>query len=573
MEEKYGHTTAAEANGSSAGVVDEHDADSDSSSDSEEEDDEGVLASGVLDEQVQATLDAIRQKDPRVYDQDVQFYTSEEALPRSNSNSRIPKPIHLSEYHRRNLLDGGSPAAESALPSYAEQQERVKDELVEEMHAAVERAEDGKSDGDEGNDEFLVAKAPSHAISNQTKHTKDRLHESDVAIADQDPQNYLSRYVSSRAWVPTESSKFQPFESDDEEEDQKAEDFEEAYNLRFEDPTKSNEVLMSHARDTAARYSVRKEDLNPRKRARETERAKKEAARQVRSEEKARFRKLKIAEAEARVTKIQEAAGFQGSPIGDEEWSAFLEEGWSDDQWEKKMSEKFGANYYADRDDHGDSEGEAATRKLKKPRWEDDIEIDDIVPQFTSKEETNTFDLAADSDPDEAPSRDPLPNAGTDTGQKLPRNHREEIKKEKRQQRRKIERIVDGQMETEERMSNFSKKHSGFFRYRDTSPTTFGMDARDILMASDGQLNQYAGLKKMAAFRDADKKRKDKKKLGKKARLRQWRKDTFGSEEGPRQSFAELLTGHDAREIPLHQKGQGHGGVDVKSRKRGAEKK
>ena len=572
MEEKYGQATAAETEGSSARVLDGRDASSDSSSDSEEEDEEGFLASGALDEQIQATLDAIRQKDPRVYDQDVQFYTSENALPqeRSDRKSRIPKPMHLSEYHRRNLLDEVSPAAESALPTYAEQQERVKDELVKEMHAAAaERAEDDKSDGDEETNEFLIAKVSSNRVSNQSYPDQDKLHESDVTIADQDPQNYLSKYMSSRAWVPNESSKFQPFESDDEEEDQKAEDFEEAYNLRFEDPTKSNEVLMSHARDTAAKYSVRKEELNPRKRARETERAKKDAARQVRNEEKARYRKLKIAEAEARVKRIQEAAGFGGNSIGDEEWSAFLEENWSDDQWEKKMNEKFGANYYADRDDHGNVGGKAA----KKPIWEDDIEIDDIVPQFASKEEAKTFDLTEDSDPDETPSEASLPNEGADTEQKLPRNNREQAQKEKRQQRRKIERIVDGQMETEETMSNFSKKHNGFFRYRDTSPTAFGMNNRDILMASDSQLNQYAGLKKMAAFRDADKKRKDKKKLGKKARLRQWRKDTFGSEDGPRQSFAELLTGHDAREKPLHQKGQGHGGVDVKSHKKRAKKK
>ncbi len=37
----------------------------------------------------------------------------------------------------------------------------------------------------------------------------------------------------------------------------------------------------------------------------------------------------------------------------------------------------------------------------------------------------------------------------------------------------------------------------------------------------------------MATFRDAEKKREDKKKLGKKARLRQWRKETFGNEDGP----------------------------------------
>jgi protein KRI1 len=52
-------------------------------------------------------------------------------------------------------------------------------------------------------------------------------------------------------------------------------------------------------------------------------------------------------------------------------------------------------------------------------------------------------------------------------------------------------------------------------------------------MAPDASLNQFAGLKKIASFRDPEKKRKDKKNLGKKARLRQWRKETFGNEDGP----------------------------------------
>jgi protein KRI1 len=56
-------------------------------------------------------------------------------------------------------------------------------------------------------------------------------------------------------------------------------------------------------------------------------------------------------------------------------------------------------------------------------------------------------------------------------------------------------------------------------------------------MADDTQLNQFAGLKKLASFREAEKKEKDQKKLGKKARLRQWRKDTFGNEDGPEFKF------------------------------------
>ena len=58
----------------------------------------------------------------------------------------------------------------------------------------------------------------------------------------------------------------------------------------------------------------------------------------------------------------------------------------------------------------------------------------------------------------------------------------------------------------------------------------------------------------MAAFRDAEKKRKDKKNLGKKARLRQWRKETFGNEDGP-----EIVINIDAAEGV----DEASGGVDI----------
>jgi len=48
-------------------------------------------------------------------------------------------------------------------------------------------------------------------------------------------------------------------------------------------------------------------------------------------------------------------------------------------------------------------------------------------------------------------------------------------------------------------------------------------------------------LKRWQPFGMRIRKKKDKKHLGKKARLRQWRKETFGDEQGSRKSFPELL--------------------------------
>lgn len=531
----------------------------DSSTDSENEDDEGVLASGALDAQFQETLEAIRRKDPRVYDEKTTFYTEadEEPLDDVGSNTKPEKPMYLGDYHRRNLLEGAatSNGRDDAPLTYAQEQDDLKRAIINEMHAFT-----NDQDDDRNNEEnFLTRKASEMQDGSKGAQKYQKRHHLDVESADNDPETYLSTFMSARAWVPSSGSNLQPFESDDEEEERRAELFEEAYNLRFEDPKLSNEKLLSHARDAAAKYSVRKEETNPRKKARDAERAKKGAIKQLREEEKARLRKLKVAELEEKIQKIKDAAGLRGKSLRDEDWSNFLDEGWDNARWEMEMKKRFGDDYYADRDSEGSDEGaRKKKKKVKKPKWEDDIDINDLVPDFdnTEGDQKPAFELTDDEaeaevggtqlvNLEDGKSED-KDNQRIDSPKGRNQTHeRDEWKTEARQERRKIERLVDEEMNVEETLSSFGKKHAGHFRYRETSPSAFGLTAHDILMASDSQLNQYAGLKKMAAFRDSDKKRKDKKSLGKKARLRQWRKDTFGSEQGPRKTLAEILTGQE----------------------------
>lgn len=548
------------------------------STDSEEEDDEGMLASEALDKQIQDTLELIRRKDPRVYDEKVTFFADldDEAQDGKGLETRNEKPMYLSDYHRRNLLEGAASdeTQDDGPMSYARQQHELKNVIVKEMHAAangnINFGEDGGSD-DDSDDEFLVRKSPPPQNESRIMESKVKPPKLDLEAAEKDPETFLSNFMSARAWVPAAGTTLQPFESDDEEEDRRAELFEEAYNLRFEDPQASNEKLLSHARDTAAKYSVRKESTNPRKKAREAEQIKKEAARQAREEEKARYRKLKVSEVEEKIRRIKDAAGLRGKSLQEQDWSGFLDEGWDDKRWEQEMQKRFGDDYYADHDSDDSNEVKGkSNRKIKKPKWKDDIDIDDLVPDFDAAEhEKPQFSLTDDeTSADGAPIES---NEGSDLALVVKpkskpkynkRLERDEHRKEARIERRKIEQLVDESMKVDESLSNFSKKHAGHFRYRDTSPIAYGLTPHDILMASDSQLNQYAGLKKMAAFRDSDKKRKDKRRLGKKARLRQWRQETFGSEQGPQKTLAEVLAGHNlAHHKP---KIEGASGIDIR---------
>ncbi|KAL8971005.1 MAG: hypothetical protein Q9197_003501 [Variospora fuerteventurae] len=550
LEEKYGPST-----GDTDGT--------DSSSDSEDEDDEGILASGDLEKQVQATLTAIRAKDPRVYDHRTAFYTSIEddnnGLPHSSTGMLQEKPMFLSDYHRRNILEGVTAVDQSEqLPTYTEEQDDMKATIIQEIHAGTNGKRpgghfDGNStdSGHEAEGDFLVPKNPKDTRLDQRLKIEAQTLMPDVEGAEKDPEKFLSDFMTARAWVPQPGSRFQPFESDDDEEEQRADKFEEAYNLRFDDPSASNEKLVSHARDTAARYSVRREALTSRKKSRETESVKREVERLEREEEKARLRKLRIAEAEEKMKKIKDAAGLKNELLDIDKWSKFLEAGWNDKQWDEEMSQKFGETYYADYD--ADEYKGVAERKLKvkKPKWKDDIDIQDLVPDFEEKAQSidppfylsdiDKGDKATtDASADDAYTAEPT-TAGKHSRKKQKLREQKDLQKQARNERRQIEQLVDKSINIDSKIADMGPKHRSTFRYRETSPIAYGLTPQDILLASDSQLNQYAGLKKLAAFRDSAKKAKDHKRLGKKARLRQWRKETFGNEQGPQQTLADVL--------------------------------
>lgn len=533
------------------------------------------MVSEELDAQIQATLQAIRRKDPRVYDEKTKFYSDldNEQENKTTIYKSQNKPMYLRDYHRENLLNGdlGARIEDEQPLTYAQQQDDLRQTVIKEMHSVANGLTPSSARGDHADEDedFLVKKEPKTGTKKSAVNG-DNL-KFDPQAAEKDPENFLSNFMSTRAWVGIDGIKMQPFESDDEEEERRADNFEEAYNLRFEDPKGFNEKLLSHARDAAAKYSVRKDQSNSRKKSRDLEIAKKEVEKREREAEKARLRKLRIADVEEKIEKIKNAAGFNSTALEKQDWAKFIDEFWDDDRWEQEMKKRFGDEYYEGKESEGSDPDRATSRKRKfrKPKWDEDIEIRDIVPDFEPEKAATAFNLAAEGSDDES-SIFQQSDASSDQSRRNPRQDKKAMKKvkaeqrkEARQQRRMVEEIVDQKLSEDQTISSFHAKNAGNFRYRETSPLTFGLSPNDILLATDSQLNQFAGLKKMAAFRDKEKKKKDKKRLGKKARLRQWRKETFGNENGPQKTLAEVLASEalDEGTNPLDERqGAGVGG-------------
>ncbi|KAK4163438.1 KRI1-like family C-terminal-domain-containing protein [Cladorrhinum sp. PSN259] len=585
LQEKYG------ANGD--------DEDSESSTD-ESEDDEAVLITEDLDAEISATLAAIKNKDPRIYDKEAVFYKPFDPEAIENAKEKKEKPMFLRDYHRERYMAGDVGADEDApadpqVPrTYVQEQADLKNAIISEINAAAAGDDEEEWSDDDAfikpaKKEDTAAAVPTTNGVHPSRAAHVELSELDVKNADKNPEEFLSKFMASKAWAP-EANKWQAFESDDDDDvDDMADQFEHAYNMRFEDPTKSNEILTTYSRNMAAARSARKEELTGRKKLRALEKEKKEAEKKKREEERARLRRLKIEEASDKLAKIKQAAGAPGKKLTDEEWLKFLDDAWEDDKWEEEMRKRFDESYYAeadeelagekseeedeeeeeDNDDESDKKNKKK-RKPKKPKWDDDIDINDIVSDFDAKtlpHVTLSDEDVAESGSEESDSDRPAKKRKTSKDLK---KEKIEAKRQARAEMAKIESLVDKKLELENPRA-LSNKAVPTFRYRETSPNSFGLTARDILLApSDAVLNEFAGLKKLATFRDAEKKRKDKKKLGKKARLRQWRREAFGrkyEETGPTFGFEKLL-GEDDTKKKSKQSGSGSGANSAPVKKR-----
>ncbi|KAK0711507.1 KRI1-like family-domain-containing protein [Lasiosphaeris hirsuta] len=522
--------------------------DDESSSSDESEDDDGLLVTEDLDAEISATLAAIKNKDPRIYDKEAVFYKPFDAEGENDEPKKKEKSVFLRDYHRERYLAGDVGADQDMEDTnkprtYVQEQADLRKTIVSEINAAAV-ADDEEEWSDD--DAFLK---PAENGMHPSRQAAIKLTEVDVKNADKEPEEFLSKFMASKAWAPPDGSKWEAFESDDgEDDDDMADQFEHAYNIRFEDPSKSNEILKTYSRNMAASKSVRKGELTGRKRMRALEKERKEEEKKRREEERARLRRLKVEEAADKLAKIKQVAGLSGKKFKEDEWIKFLDDAWDDDTWEEEMAKRFGEDYYAEKDgemsaDDDSDEGVSKKKQPRKPKFDDDIDIKDIIPDFDDEEmppvtlteeeaeaeAQEVFDSGSDSD---------RPSKKRKTTKDI-KNERIAAKRQARAELAKIEALVEAKMEIDNprvlasssKDSPAAKPTSGGFRYRETSPQSFGMTARDILLApSDAALNEFAGLKKLATFRDAEKKRKDKKLLGKKARLRQWRKEQFGTE-------------------------------------------
>ncbi|CAG8642457.1 2699_t:CDS:2, partial [Acaulospora colombiana] len=258
------------------------DSDEEDESTSEEEDELGELVTPEVDAQIMKTISAIRSKDPRVYDSHLNFFAvdntglrefeiSDDEIQKARQDwtdkrqkkKDEGKPVHLKDYHRQMLLEGGgiideknkvdvkSKAAKIGLMTLEESQK-----LKNEFKAAISEFDLSTKDDDEDffiqrlkTDDELKAEEEEYKKflleciednSNDVEFVNRwRNHETDPGV-DKD-EAFLIDYILNRGWIDKDSAKIPSYEEliteheDEEQFDEAVDNFESQYNFRFEE--------------------------------------------------------------------------------------------------------------------------------------------------------------------------------------------------------------------------------------------------------------------------------------------------------------------------------------------------
>lgn len=477
------------------------------SSDDEDEDEFGDLVTEDVEEGINKVLQTIRENPTALLNKDVKFFNETNSQGPAKASS--DKPVYLKDYHRMNLLSG---EADDCEKPFAIQQKEDKERLVAEIHGALNGDEES---GDDEDDDFLTKRKEEREVAPL-----------DLPDPNADDGKFLQAFLDNKAWLPSTVDKktgkpvlpsYGEIIEDDEEFDDNADQFENAYNFRFEDPNAAE--IVSYARN---QNTLRRSAESSRKKQRESKKA---VIREKEEKREAEITKIKNKKVKEVMSKFEQLKKVLGDDAESEALSKILSEqdldgDFEGDAWDKKMQEVFNEEFYAQQD--------------HKPKWDKDSG-DEFEGEGEEHEEQ-----AEDIEMDEAAAEGEQEQEQPKVSKAQQKRDEKKRKREEQQEiKTKAQKLVEENIDLllEKEASHLLKKDEDDdmpkFKYREVSPEAFGLSARDILLANDQDLNEFVGLKKLATFRDPEKKKKDHRKYAKKRRLREWRKSVFNNEDEP----------------------------------------
>lgn len=509
-------------------IVNEEENDDDSayeSSSSVEEDEYGDLITDEIEDGIQKVMNALKSDPKLLLKSDTNFFKSPEEIDEKSITSSKEKPMYLKDYHRMNILSGGYMDEENengtvdGEKSFATTQREERNNLIDEINKQFDQ--EGEEQDDNDDDGLIKKKEPKTNAEDKGTVT--------LPDPEKNQDEFLKAFLDSKAWIPRKNDKEinldQIDKQDEEAFDDAVEQFEHAYNFRFEDPTAAE--IVSYARNQA---TLRRSATSSRKRQREKKLEKKAKEEQEKNELLKKKKNAKINTVVDRLAKIKEAVGddIDDAKIKEVFGDALLDEDFDDADWDEKMSRIFDELYY-------DVDGE-------KPEWNDEL-INNTSDQ--KEEDRESVDQASEHEDEQDDAKDEISSDTQDTkpSKKDKLKEKKMAKKKKESLKEMAEAIVESNASKivdeveEERSRGRSETEDVKFKYREVSPESFGLTTRDILFADDKDLNRFIGIKKMAPYREKNLFLKDKRKYTKKKRLEQWRKEVFNDKNSSKNHF------------------------------------
>lgn len=500
------------------------DEDDDEESSSSDEDEYGELLTENVEHLIQKVMEALKKDPKQLLNPDKKFF---DATDMETIRKVREKPLFLKDYHRQNLLSGDYKKDEDdeygtvdGEKPFVVTEREERNQLLDDIKNAFKDEEGDDDDDDDG----LLKKKEKKEEEEVDTRTK-------LPDPEKNAEGFLSAFLDNRAWIPGENDKvinLDQIDNDDEQNfDDAVDDFERAYNFRYEDPNSSE--IVSYARNQA---TLRRGKTSARQREREKKNAQKEKERQELEKKIQQKKTGKLNKVVDRLKLIKEAVGDEVSDeviqkvFGD----SLLNDDFDDADWDNKMAQIFDEQYYGS--------------EVTKPTWNEDDEIMGEFHESKKKEEAednDDDDEEDDDDDDEADEQETEKTEAQPKSKKEKLSAKKEAKKEKQSLREKAEKLVEANKlrikeEVEEERGRGKESDATKFKYREVSPESFGLSTREIFLADDADLNKLISIKKFAPYRPKELVLKDKRKYAKKKHLQQWRKDVFKDKEGPKRN-------------------------------------
>ncbi|XP_027357596.1 protein KRI1 homolog isoform X2 [Abrus precatorius] len=472
---------------------------------SSEDDDHENLFSSRSDKEFFDALLKVKKQDPILKQKDVKLFVSDDSSDDGSDekekvkskDKKGEKPMYLKDVMAKHLIEEGpdfGDKEEERKKTYGDEQEELKRAFLK----AVEK--EGLEDG-EG--EFFSVKdkvGDEDKVDSDDKEFEEKLDEyfgGDVEL--NESSKFLRSYFMNKMWIDKSGGNLNVGEEElqDISEDEMEIERQEEYEYRFQE--NHGDRVLGHARKVEG--SVRKK-TNPRKEQRKSKEERLAIAQKEREEELKHLKNLKKQEIQEKVKKIMETAGILDDDIIPLS-VAEIEEEFDPKEYDRMMKAAFDDKYYNAED--ADPDFCSDDDDIEKPDFEKEDELLGLPKGWDASGSNDGFLAAREKalkEKIESASDDDLLDREDQNEEKIPVEGSRKRKRKTALLEKARQAMMDEyyKLDYEDTIGDLKTR----FKYAKTKPNRFGMNASEILLMDDKELNQYVALKKLAPYREEE---------------------------------------------------------------------